>query len=113
MALNVGASDAAVNAKQVNFSDGTVQTTSSGLSVAPLVGVLVATGGNPSVVFANPYIASAAPIVIITALDGLATSGKQWGVTINGSPGAWTGFTIVISGSVFGGFNYIVFGNPN
>ncbi len=95
------------------FADGTEQDTASGLQVAPLVGVLVATGSNPSFVFTNNYVGATAPIVIITAVDGLDTSGKQWSVSVSGSPGAWTGFTINISGSVFGAFNYVVFGNPN
>lgn len=110
---NMGSLQVFTTTLGIKFADGTQQNTSAGFAVAPLAGVLVCTGATATYNFANNYVGNSAPIVVITALDGLENSGKQWGVSINGSPGAWTGFTINVSGSVFGAFNYVVFGNPN
>lgn len=104
--VNVGGFSVNVNAQSVKFSDGTVQSTAA---VPPLVGVAVVTGTSKAVVFANPFIGAAQPVVLLTPY----TQAPSYWVTFQGSPGDWTGFTVNVASTYFGAFNFAVFGNPN
>jgi hypothetical protein len=103
----MGGDSVVTNTESVLFTNGTEQFS------AVQAGVAVCTGTGPTVAFANPYIGALAPIVVVTGLDGWDTHGLGVSVSLIGTSGAWTGFTINISGSFFGAFNWMAAGNPN
>ncbi len=109
--MNMGADSVYTYTTGVRFEDGTVQTTAA---VKPQVGVAIFTGGNTSsVIFATQYVGNSAPIVVVTGLDGVVSDGLFFSVSMVGSPGAWTGFTLKLSGNLFGAFNWLAAGNPD
>ena len=126
MSMNIGGSNANVNAKQINFSDGTTQITASVTGPAGPIGptgatgatgpagpsngkggVAIFTGSNTSTVtFGSPYTTTLAPAICATALDG-AVSGGLPSVQVLGTNGNWTGFTLTLQNSVFGAFSWV------
>ncbi len=110
--FNVGGSNANVNADKLNFSDGTVQTTAAKTPPVTQTGVAVCTGGGPSITFATPFVATSAPTIVVTQI-GSSPNGLGVAVHVNGVNGNWTGFTLELSGSFFGAYAWVAFGNPN
>lgn len=146
--FSVGGISANVNAQQVNFTDGTVQTTAGApvgsgvtslnaetgavhiiagsnitvtpsgqnimIAVTPVMqtGIAVCTGGSPTVTFASLFVGPTAPNVVVSQI-GTTPNGLGVACHILGSSGAWTGFTLELSGSFFGAYVYIAFGTPN
>jgi hypothetical protein len=62
--------------------------------------------------FSSNFTGTNAPFVVLTPQIDPTTTGTYW-VTINGSTGAWTGFTVHVSISGTIAFNYIVIGNES
>jgi len=100
----------------IRFPDGSYQTTAATTNTQAnslQCGVAIFTSGSTSTVtFANPYVATASPAVVCTALDG-AVSGEPSSVRVLGSNNNWTGFSLTLSSSIFGAYNWIALGNPN
>ena len=116
MTMNMGADTVYTYTKGIRFHDGTVQTTAAGteLFTAPQCGVALFTGGATSaVVFVTPYVANSAPIVVVTGLAGVYTHSLFYSVSLTGTAGAWTGFTLTLSANLFGAFNWVAIGNPD
>ena len=112
----MGGDSVVTNTDAVLFTDGTEQDTAA---VTPnpkaqslQTGVAVFTGGTSSaVVFGTPYTGASAPTVVVTGLDGVYTQGLSFSVVVAGTSGAWTGFTLYLSGALFGAFNWIAVSN--
>jgi hypothetical protein len=115
MTMLAGSSSVNTYTSAITFSDGSVQSTAANAQVNTLqAGVAVFTGGTSSAVtFTTPYIGASAPMVVVTGLDGVYTHGLSFSITVAGSSGAWTGFTLNLSGALLGAFNWIAVGNPN
>ena len=75
-------------------------------------GEAICTGSGPTVNFAANFTATTAPVVIVSQV-GTTPNALSASVSINGSAGAWTGFTLHLSGSFFGAYSYIAVGTPN
>ena len=115
MTMRMGADSIYTYTKGVSFQDGTIQSTAATVNSQSLqTGVAVFTGGTSSaVVFGTTYKGASAPTVVVTGLDGVYTNGLSFSITVAGTNGAWTGFTLNLSGALFGAFNWIAIGNPN
>ena len=113
MTMRMGADSVLTYTKGVSFQDGTLQSTAANpLSQSLQTGVAIFTGGTSSaVVFGTPYTGASAPTVVVTGLDGVYTYGLSFSLTVAGTNGAWTGFTLYLSGALFGAFNWIAVGN--
>ena len=109
MSFNVGGSNANVNTQKINFTDGTFQITAA---ASMQVGVAVCTGSGPTVNFATPFVGVQAPVVHVTQI-GTSPNGLGVCVSVNGTNGDWTGFTLHLSGSFFGAYGWVAFGNPD
>ena len=110
----MGGDSVITNTEAVLFTDGTLQTTAASPQPNTIqAGVAICTSTSASVAFASNYVGSNAPVVVITGLDGFDTHSLFTSVSIVGTAGAWTGFTINVSGTFFGAFNWIAIGNPN
>ena len=109
----MGGNSVWTNTKGIMFSDGTTQDTAANPTSQSLqTGVAIFTGGTSSaVVFGTPYTGASAPTVVVTGLDGVYTHGLSFSVVVAGTNGAWTGFTLYLSGALFGAFNWIAVGN--
>ena len=104
----MGGDNVVTNTNSILFTTGTE------LFTAPQCGVAVFTGGATSaVVFVTPYVANSAPIVVVTGLDGTYTNSLFYSVSLTGTAGAWTGFTLTLSANLFGAFNWVAIGNPD
>ena len=77
-----------------------------------LSGTAVCTGSGPTVNFTSNFKATLAPSVIVAQI-GTSTNGLGVAVHVNGTNGAWTGFTLELSGSFFGAYAWVAVGNPN
>jgi hypothetical protein len=114
--INMGGTSVFTKTQGIKFADGTEQDTAA---VTPnpgaqslQTGVAVFTGGTSSaVVFGTTYTGVLAPTVVVTGLDGVYTHGLSFSLTVAGTNGAWTGFTLNLSGALFGAFNWIAIGN--
>ena len=113
MTMRMGADSVLTYTKGVSFQDGTLQSTAANpLSQSLQTGVAIFTGGTSSaVVFGTPYTGASAPTVVVTGLDGVYTPGLSFSLTVAGTNGAWTGFTLYLSGALFGAFNWIAVSN--
>ena len=113
MTMRMGADSVLTYTKGVSFQDGTLQSTAANPTSQSLqTGVAIFTGGTSSaVVFGTPYTGASAPTVVVTGLDGVYTQGLSFSLTVAGTNGAWTGFTLYLSGALFGAFNWIAVGN--
>ena len=113
MTMRMGADSVLTYTKGVSFQDGTLQSTAATPQSQSLqTGVAIFTGGTSSaVVFGTPYTGASAPTVVVTGLDGVYTYGLSFSLTVAGTNGAWTGFTLYLSGALFGAFNWIAVGN--
>ena len=113
MTMRMGADSVLTYTKGVSFQDGTLQSTAANpLSQSLQTGVAIFTGGTRSaVVFGTPYTGASAPTVVVTGLDGVYTYGLSFSLTVAGTNGAWTGFTLYLSGALFGAFNWIAVSN--
>ena len=113
----MGSSNVDTSTLGIRFADGTYQTTAAVADNAQAntlqAGVAVCTSQSVSVTFASPYVATKAPIVVVTGIDGFDTHGIFTSVSAVGSASAWTGFTVNLSGTFFGAFNWVAIGNPN
>ena len=110
----MGSTSVDTSTQGVRFADGTYQTTSANPQANTLqCGVAVCTGSGPTVNFSTPYVGASAPIVVVTGIDGFDTHSLFYSVSLAGSSGNWTGFTLNLSGTFFGAFNWIAVGNPN
>ena len=111
----MGGNSVWTNTKGIMFSDGTSQSTAANPTSQSLqTGVAIFTGGTSSaVVFGTPYTGASAPTVVVTGLDGVYTQGLSFSLTVAQNPhsGAWTGFTLYLSGALVGAFNWIAVGN--
>ena len=109
MTMRMGADSVYTYTKGVSFQDGTIQSTAATVNSQSIqTGVAIFTGGTSSaVVFGTTYTGASAPIVVATGLDGVYTQNLAFSVTVAGSPGAWTGFTLNLSNALFGAFNWI------
>ena len=110
---NMGGSSVVTTTDAISFTDGTLQSTAANTQSQSLqTGVAIFTGGTSStVVFGTPYTGASAPTVVVTGLDGVYTHGLSFSVVVAGTSGAWTGFTLYLSGALFGAFNWIAVGN--
>lgn len=113
MTMRMGADSVLTYTKGVSFQDGTLQSTAANTTSQSLqTGVAIFTGGTSSaVVFGTPYTGASAPTVVVTGLDGVYTYGLSFSVVVAGTNGAWTGFTLYLSGALFGAFNWIAVSN--
>lgn len=103
----------AINAvKQLVFLDGSIQDTAYVIPQLPQTGVAVCTGSSSTVTFSKPYVGSASPAVVATQIDS-TPNGLSICISMIGSPGNWTGFTLKLSSSFFGAYSWIAYGNPN
>ena len=111
--INMGGTSVFTKTQGIKFSDGTEQdTTANTKSQSLQTGVAIFTGGTSSaVVFGTTYTGASAPTVVVTGLDGVYTHGLSFSVVVAGTGGAWTGFTLYLSGALFGAFNWIAVGN--
>jgi hypothetical protein len=109
---NMGGNSVFTTTAGIKFADGTDQTTAATVNSQSIqTGVAIFTGGTSSaVVFGTTYTGASAPIVVATGLDGVYTQNLAFSVTVAGSPGAWTGFTLNLSKALFGAFNWIAAG---
>ena len=109
----MGGDSVVTNTLGIQFTDGTFQSTAANTKSQSLqTGVAIFTGGTSSaVVFGTPYTGASAPTVVVTGLDGVYTHGLSFSVVVAGTSGAWTGFTLYLSGALFGAFNWIAVGN--
>ena len=78
----------------------------------PQIGVAVCTGNGPTITFGRAYVGTLAPVVIVTQI-GTTPNGLSTSITMIGTAGAWTGFTLNLSGSFFGAYSWLATGNPN
>lgn len=110
----MGGNSVFTSTQGIKFADGTQQNTAAAAATPPQTGVVVFTGGTASsFVFTKPFVASTAPVVILTPLDGVDTHSIFWSMSVNGTNGNWTGFTVNLSGALFGAFNFVAYGSPN
>ena len=111
--INMGGNSVFTTTKAIKFADGTLQSTAANTKSQSLqTGVAIFTGGTSSaVVFGTPYTGASAPTVVVTGLDGVYTQGLSFSLTVAGTNGAWTGFTLYLSGALFGAFNWIAVSN--
>ena len=105
----MGSSNVDTSTLGIRFADGTYQTTAASVPNIQY-GVAVCTGSGPTVNFSTSYTGSNAPIVVVTGLDGVDTHSLFYSVAIVGSSGAWTGFTLNLSGTLYGAFGWIAIG---
>lgn len=113
--INMGGTSVFTKTQGINFANGTTQLTASNSQADSIqAGVAIFTGGtSTTVAFTAAYVAASAPIVIVTGLDGVYTHSLFFSISVLGTSGAWTGFTLNLSGSLLGAFNWIAIGNPN
>ena len=111
--INMGGNSVFTKTQGIKFMDGTEQDTAANPKSQSLqTGVAIFTGGTSSaVVFGTPYTGAVAPTVVVTGLDGVYTHGLSFSVGVAGTNGAWTGFTLYLSGALIGAFNWIAVGN--
>ena len=111
--INMGGGSVFTTTQGIKFEDGTEQDTAATPQSQSLqTGVAIFTGGTSSaVVFGTPYTGASAPTVVVTGLDGVYTHGLSFSLTVAGTSGAWTGFTLYLSGALFGAFNWIAVSN--
>jgi hypothetical protein len=107
----MGGDSVVTNTLGIQFTDGSYQ---SSAALAPTLqcGVAVCTGSSSVVTFLQNYIGEQAPVVFITQI-GTTPNGASASVHVNGTNGAWTGFTLELSSSFFGAYSWVSVGNPN
>jgi hypothetical protein len=113
----MGATSVRTDTSGIDFQDGTEQLTAA-VSPTPQVaslqaGVVVCTGTSSTVIFAKPYVGLQAPVVVVTGLNNSYESSLFYSVSIAGTNGNWTGFTLNLSASLFGAFGWMAIGNPS
>lgn len=110
----MGGDSVLTNTAGVEFNDGSIQYTAANLQANTMQGgVAVCTGSGPTITFTSAYVGLQAPIVVATGLDGWSGDGLNYSVSLVGTAGAWTGFKLNLSGTFFGAFNWVAFGNPD
>jgi hypothetical protein len=100
-AIQIG--DITLTDQGITFSDGTDQT--SGVQS----GVAVCTGPSSSVTFESPYATERAPQIVATQI-GSTPNGLSACISVTGTNGAWTGFTLHLSSSFFGAYAWLAQG---
>ena len=113
--IALGSDSLVTLAKSIKFADGTIQATAASTPPRIEVGSAPFAGSSSSAVtFPTTFVAATAPVVLVCPQGGLGPIPTVTNITVNGTAGAYTGFTLTLSSSwTAGGYNYIAVGTPN